>query len=177
MQNYTGLSKLKQIFGWKWINFSLPWKALKLSIKIRKLQKFRKQSCSLDFSKCLWLWDFWCFDYIKIANDTMPIVQATIQICLIRQILLQCSVPEGDLHCQCILSIFRASVHQFYANILVSTHFFILTTNLHCSICYFIDWLVGPLTIRCACDLKSCPKLLLLLTVVVSSKFPGSVTF
>ena len=33
--------------------------------------------------------------------------------------LLQCSVPEGDLHCQCILSIFSASVHQFYANILV----------------------------------------------------------
>ena len=33
--------------------------------------------------------------------------------------LLQCSVPEGDLHCQCILSIFPASVHQFYANILV----------------------------------------------------------
>ena len=26
---------------------------------------------------------------------------------------------EGDLHCQCILSIFPASVHQFYANILV----------------------------------------------------------
>jgi hypothetical protein len=35
------------------------------------------------------------------------------------KILLQCSVPEGDLHCQCILSIFPASVHQFYANILV----------------------------------------------------------
>ena len=34
-------------------------------------------------------------------------------------VLLQCSVPEGDLHCQCILSIFPASVHQFYANILV----------------------------------------------------------
>ena len=34
-------------------------------------------------------------------------------------ILLQCSVPEGDLHCQCILSIFPASLHQFYANILV----------------------------------------------------------
>ena len=30
-----------------------------------------------------------------------------------------CSVPEGDLHCQCILSIFPASMHQFYANILV----------------------------------------------------------
>ena len=28
-------------------------------------------------------------------------------------------VPEGDLHCQCILSIFPASVHQFYANLLV----------------------------------------------------------
>ena len=27
--------------------------------------------------------------------------------------------PEGDLHCQCILSIFPASVHQFYGNILV----------------------------------------------------------
>ena len=37
----------------------------------------------------------------------------------VRSILLQCSVPEGDLHCQCILSIFPASVHQFYANILV----------------------------------------------------------
>ena len=34
-------------------------------------------------------------------------------------ILLQCSVPEWDLHCQCILSIYQASVHQFYANILV----------------------------------------------------------
>ena len=34
-------------------------------------------------------------------------------------VLLQCSVPEGDLHCQCILSIFPASVHQFYANLLV----------------------------------------------------------
>ena len=34
-------------------------------------------------------------------------------------ILLQFSVPEGDLHCQCILSIFPASVHQFYANVLV----------------------------------------------------------
>ena len=29
------------------------------------------------------------------------------------------SVSKGDLHCQCILSIFPASVHQFYANILV----------------------------------------------------------
>ena len=38
---------------------------------------------------------------------------------VIPMILLQCSVPEGDLHCQCILSIFPASVHQFYANILV----------------------------------------------------------
>ena len=36
--------------------------------------------------------------------------------------LLQCSVLEGDLHCQCILSIFPASVHQFYANILVYTN-------------------------------------------------------
>jgi hypothetical protein len=35
------------------------------------------------------------------------------------KILLQCSVPEGDLHCQCLLSIFPASVHQFYVNILV----------------------------------------------------------
>ena len=26
---------------------------------------------------------------------------------------------EGDLHCQCILSIFPASMHQFYAKILV----------------------------------------------------------
>ena len=34
-------------------------------------------------------------------------------------VLLQYSVPEGDLHCQCILSIFTASVHQFYVNILV----------------------------------------------------------
>ena len=33
--------------------------------------------------------------------------------------LLQCSVPEGDLHCQCTLSIFPASVHQFYVNIFV----------------------------------------------------------
>ena len=33
--------------------------------------------------------------------------------------LLQCSIPEGNLHCQCILSIFPASVHQFYATILV----------------------------------------------------------
>ena len=33
--------------------------------------------------------------------------------------LLQCSVPEGDLHCQCLLSILPASVHQFYANIFV----------------------------------------------------------
>ena len=33
--------------------------------------------------------------------------------------LLQCSVPEGDLHCQCILPIFPASVHQFYVNVLV----------------------------------------------------------
>ena len=52
--------------------------------------------------------------------------------------LLQCNVPEGDLHCQCILTIFPASVHQFHVNILVfvliSTHFFILTTNLHCRI-------------------------------------------
>ena len=31
-------------------------------------------------------------------------------------ILLHCSVPKGDLHCQCILSIFPARVHQFYAN-------------------------------------------------------------
>ena len=34
-------------------------------------------------------------------------------------ILLRGSVPTGDLHCQCILSIFSASVHQFYANLLV----------------------------------------------------------
>ena len=27
-------------------------------------------------------------------------------------------VPEGDLHCQCILSIFPAGANQFYANIL-----------------------------------------------------------
>ena len=33
--------------------------------------------------------------------------------------MLQCSVPEGDLHCQCILSIFPASVHQICAYILV----------------------------------------------------------
>ena len=33
--------------------------------------------------------------------------------------LLQCSVPNGDLHCQCILSIFPPSMHQFYANLLV----------------------------------------------------------
>ena len=33
--------------------------------------------------------------------------------------MLQCSVPKGDLHCQCILSIFPARVHQFYANLLV----------------------------------------------------------
>ena len=33
--------------------------------------------------------------------------------------MLQCSVPKGDLHCQCILSIFPPSVHQFYVNILV----------------------------------------------------------
>ena len=33
--------------------------------------------------------------------------------------MLQCSVSEGDLHCQCILSIFPPSVHQFYANVLV----------------------------------------------------------
>ena len=33
--------------------------------------------------------------------------------------MLQCSVPKGDLHCQCILSIFPARVHQFYENILV----------------------------------------------------------
>ena len=32
------------------------------------------------------------------------------------KILLQCSVPKGNLHCQCILSIFLASMHQFYAN-------------------------------------------------------------
>ena len=35
------------------------------------------------------------------------------------RVLLQCSVLEGDLHCQCILSIFPGSVHQFYANLLV----------------------------------------------------------
>ena len=34
-------------------------------------------------------------------------------------VLLQCSVPEGDLHCQCKLSIFPASLHQFHGNILV----------------------------------------------------------
>ena len=34
-------------------------------------------------------------------------------------ILLQCSVLEGELHCQCILSVFPASEHQFYANILL----------------------------------------------------------
>ena len=33
-------------------------------------------------------------------------------------VLLQCSVPEGDLYCQCILSILPASVHQFYVNII-----------------------------------------------------------
>ena len=33
------------------------------------------------------------------------------------KILLKCSVPEGDLHCQCILSIFPAFLHQFYLNI------------------------------------------------------------
>ena len=38
---------------------------------------------------------------------------------LSKEILLQCSVPEGDLHCQCILSIFLACMHQFFANILV----------------------------------------------------------
>ena len=49
--------------------------------------------------------------------------------------MLQCSVPEGDLHCQCILSIFLASVHQFYANILVFVNinpFLYSKTNLHC---------------------------------------------
>ena len=35
-------------------------------------------------------------------------------------------VPEGDLHCQCILSIFPAGTHQFYA-----ICFFISTINLH----------------------------------------------
>ena len=34
-------------------------------------------------------------------------------------VLLQCSVPEGDLHCQCILSIFPASLYQFYATIII----------------------------------------------------------
>ena len=51
--------------------------------------------------------------------------------------LLQCSVPKGDLHCQCILSIFPARVYQFYVNILVFINinlFFILTTNLHCTL-------------------------------------------
>ena len=35
-----------------------------------------------------------------------------------RAVLLKYSVPKGNLHCQCILSIFPAIVHQFYANIL-----------------------------------------------------------
>ena len=33
--------------------------------------------------------------------------------------MLQCSVPKENLHCHCILTIFPARVHQFYANIFV----------------------------------------------------------
>ena len=53
------------------------------------------------------------------------------------KVSLQCCVPKGDLHCQCILLIFTASVHQFYVNILVFNNinpFFISTTNLHWTI-------------------------------------------
>ena len=49
---------------------------------------------------------FWCFLWFP-ENSLLCVI------------LLQCSVPKGDLHCQCILSIFPASVHQFYVNILV----------------------------------------------------------
>ena len=57
-------------------------------------------------------------------------------------ILLQCSVSEGDLHCQCILSIFPASMHQLYVNTLAFVNinpFFILMTNLHWSIDFLIN--------------------------------------
>ena len=40
-------------------------------------------------------------------------------------------VPEGNLHCHCILSIFTAGAHKIYANTLALKFFFILMVNLH----------------------------------------------
>ena len=43
-------------------------------------------------------------NYILIKNKYLPYYNAM-------------RVPEGDLHCQCVLSIFPPGAHQFYANI------------------------------------------------------------
>jgi hypothetical protein len=51
---------------------------------------------------------------MPIANFAICAIFCYLILC---NILLQCSVPEGELHCQCRLSIFPAN--QFYANILV----------------------------------------------------------
>ena len=48
-------------------------------------------------------------------------------------ILLQCSVSKGNLHCKCVLSIFQQVSTNFtqpYLHWLLSTCFFMLTTNL-----------------------------------------------
>ena len=80
------------------------------------------------------------------------------------EVLLQCSVPEDYLHCQCILSIFTASMHQFYVKILlvfvnINPVFSISTTNLHwmilltCSI--FIQFFFQPKRIGFSRDMWS----------------------
>ena len=60
-------------------------------------------------------------------------------------VLLQCSVSEGDLHCQCILSIFPANLHQFYANILVFVNInpFLYTNDQFASIHFVLKELVS----------------------------------
>ena len=69
-----------------------------------------------DFSPIIALWAYWDFS-LGPQLGLKSILYG--KILYVPSILLQCSVPEGDLHCQCILSIFPASEHQFYVNILV----------------------------------------------------------
>ena len=68
---------------------------------------------------------------------------SAIQICMLCIALLQCSVSEGDLHCQCIFFNFPSNFMQTYLYLLISTHFFISTTNLHWVIWVFRK-LVNP---------------------------------
>ena len=50
-------------------------------------------------------------------------------------VLATMRVPEGDLHCQGILSIFPAGTHQIYANILALIQCLI---NLLASFCFYL---------------------------------------